>query len=74
LADRVSLGANLLQTVSLKSFGDAGRRSQLLLVNLGYAVGGDARLDFGYRLSRGGDRFHANAFFMNANLIFDSRP
>lgn len=67
---RVAVGGKALQTVPVKSSLDAGRRSQFLLLNVGYLVGGDSPLDFGYRYSTGGDRFDAHAFFMNANLTF----
>lgn len=67
---RVAVGAKALQSVPVKSSLDEGRRSQLLLLNFGYLVGGDSPLDFGYRYSGGGERFNAHAFFMNANFTF----
>jgi hypothetical protein len=74
LTGRLFLTGNLLQTRSVKSYLDAGRTSELFLVSVGFAPGGDSRVDFGYRFSHGGDRFNANAFFMNAQFLFDSGP
>jgi len=65
-----SIGGKLLQSASVKSPLDQGRTSQLVLANLGYLMGGDRALDFGYRFSSGSDRFQAHGFFMNANFDF----
>ena len=68
VARQVVLGAKALQSRAVKSQFDAGRTSQLLLVHLGYIVGGDSPLDFGYKFSSAGDRFKAHGLFMNANV------
>jgi hypothetical protein len=70
LSDFWAIGAKLLQSASVKSPLDSGRTSQLMLVNLAYLVGGDRPIDFGYRFSRGGERYSAHGIFMNANFGF----
>ena len=70
LTPRVYVGTRLLQSLPVKSEPDAGRRSQILLLNLAYLVGGDRSMDFGYRFSSGGERLKSHAIFMNANFTF----
>jgi hypothetical protein len=70
VAPRVYVGAKFLQSMAVKSAFDEGRTSQLILANVGYLVGGDSPLDFGYRYSTGEQRYRAHAIFMNANFAF----
>ena len=65
-----SVGGKALQSVSVKSPLNEGRTSQLLLADLAYLLGGDTAIDFGYRYSKGGERYGAHGFFMNANFGF----
>jgi hypothetical protein len=79
LSNSVAVGGQFLNSqmvggqfhpVQFPNSDDPGRTSQLFLGYVAYLIGGDRRLDFGYRYSTGGERYHAHGIFMNANFAF----
>jgi hypothetical protein len=63
----VAVGTQLLETRPIRDAVE-GRTSHVVLANIIYLVGGDHPLNFGYKYSTAGDRYHAHGFFMNANI------